>query len=106
MRWQDNKILCAVPYQSIVLVVSIVHVKYCSRRVLFTSNIYTSKWVITMSPYTMSTNLKRPRDKLTPHNQPVTEPHWRPDQLLLSAEAELVQSVNDLKVRNRIFDEL
>ncbi|KAJ8586736.1 hypothetical protein M405DRAFT_342753 [Rhizopogon salebrosus TDB-379] len=37
------------------------------------------------------------------NNQPVSRP--RPDQLL-SAKAELMQSVNDLKTRNRIFGEL
>jgi hypothetical protein len=57
-----------------------------------------------MSPYAMSTNLKRkPHDKPAPYNQPVSRP--RPDQLL-SAEAEFMQSVNDLKARNRIFGEL
>ncbi|KAJ8581083.1 hypothetical protein M405DRAFT_833105 [Rhizopogon salebrosus TDB-379] len=47
----------------------------------------------------MFTNLKcKPCDKPAPYNQPVSRP--RPDQLL-SAEAELMQSVNDLKARNR-----
>jgi hypothetical protein len=40
---------------------------------------------------------------IIPYNQPVSRP--RPDRLL-SAEAELMQSVNDFKARNRIFSEL
>jgi hypothetical protein len=33
MRWQDNRIIYAVLYQSIVLVVSIVHFEYLCKQV-------------------------------------------------------------------------
>jgi hypothetical protein len=56
--------------------------------VLFTSSIYASKWVITMSPYTMSTSLKRkPRDKPAPYNQPVKRQRKGGDNTRTSAHS-------------------
>lgn len=86
MRWQDNRIVYAVLSQSIVLMVM--------KDMEAASNVINTLKQTDAHLIALATKFGFPPLKRS-----------RPEQRL-SAEAELMQSINDLKARNHIFGEL